>query len=118
MGREVLACLVRREPLRKSAWSDPSERPTPTEQFETLAVQGQIASPPPTDITLVDDIITRGHTLIGAANRLLDAFPKTSIRAFAAMRTISDPLEFVKGYDPVSGWINYRGFEDDALRRP
>ena len=118
LGRGVLACLVRKEPLRKSAWSDPSERPTPTEQYNTLAVQGQIADPPPTDITLVDDIITRGHTLIGAANRLLDAYPKTRIRAFVAMRTISNPLEFVEGYAPVSGWINYRELEDDAIRRP
>jgi predicted amidophosphoribosyltransferase len=43
----------------------------------------------PEVIVLVYDIITRGATLLGAANLLADAFPGTPIRAFAAMRTIS-----------------------------
>jgi phosphoribosylpyrophosphate synthetase len=40
----------------------------------------------PSNILLVDDIITRGATLLGAASRLAEAFPKAEIRAFAVMR--------------------------------
>ena len=48
----------------------------------------------PDEIILIDDVITRGATLLGAANLLADDFPETPIRAFVAMRTISNPDEF------------------------
>ena len=72
-GRRVLPCLTRTRAVRKSATSQADQRPTPTEHFESLAVQGNLGSTE--DIVIVDDIVTRGHTMIGAANRLLEAFP-------------------------------------------
>jgi len=118
LGKEVVQCLVRETPVPKAAWSDSSERPTPSRHFETIAVQGSIEDPPPQKLVLVDDIVTRGATLLGSANRLLEAFPKARVRAFAAMRTISVPSEFVNLYDPQSGTIEYRAWIDDTLRRP
>ncbi len=118
LGKEVVRCLVRETPVPKAAWSDASDRPTPSRHFETIAVQGSIADPPPEKFLLVDDIVTRGATLLGAANRLLEAFPKALVRAFAAMRTISVPSEFANMYDPQSGTIEYRAWIDDTLRRP
>jgi predicted amidophosphoribosyltransferase len=118
LGREVFACLARIKPVRKAAWSDPSERPSPTEQFETIGVQGRVSESPSDEIVLVDDIITRGATLVGAANRLAEAFPRARIRAFAAMRTISIPSEFVSLFEPRFGTIQYRDWADDTLRRP
>lgn len=118
LGKEVVQCLVRETPVPKAAWSDSSERPTPSRHFETIAVQGSIEDPPPQELVLVDDIVTRGATLLGSANRLLEAFPKARVRAFAAMRTISVPSEFVNLYDPQSGTIEYRAWIDDTLRRP
>jgi predicted amidophosphoribosyltransferase len=118
LGREVFPCLARVTPVRKAAWSDPSERPSPTEQYATIGVQGQISEPPPNNFVLVDDIVTRGATLLGAANRLAEAFPNAQIHAFAAMRTISVPSEFAVMYEPVSGTIEYREWADDTLRRP
>ncbi len=118
LGKEVVRCLVRETPVPKSAWSDASERPTPSRHFETIVVQGSIANPPPEKFVLVDDIVTRGATLFGAANRLLEAFPKAQVRGFAAMRTISVPSEFTSMYDPQSGTIEYRAWIDDTLRRP
>ncbi len=118
LGKEVVRCLVRETPVPKAAWSDASERLTPSRHFETISVQGSIADPPPEKFVLVDDIVTRGATLFGAANRLLEAFPKAQVRAFAAMRTISVPSEFATMYDPRSGTIEYRAWIDDTLRRP
>ena len=86
--------------------------------FETVAVHGSIADPPPEKFLLVDDIVTRGATLFGAANRLLEAFPKAQVRAFAAMRTVSVPSKFENMYDPQSGTTQYRAWIDDTLRRP
>lgn len=118
IGREVLSCLGRVTPVRKSAWSEPSERPTPTEQYDTIRVQGRISELLPDEIVLVDDIVTRGATFVGAANRLAESFPKARIRAFAAMRTISNNSEFEALYDPHFGTIRYRQLTDDTLRRP
>lgn len=118
LGREVVACLVRATALRKAAWADPLVRPKPKEHIETISLQGRISEPPPNEILLVDDIVTRGATLLGAANRLAEAFPTSRIRAFAAMRTISEPSEFVATYEPVSGTIHYRELTEDTIRRP
>lgn len=115
-GASVMPCLIRTRALRKSATSQPNQRPSPTEHFQTIAVQGNLESTE--EIVLVDDIVTRGHTMIGAANRLLEAFPSSRIRGFAAMRTISDWTDFSHIYDPQIGTIDYREAYDDALRRP
>ncbi len=118
IGREVVECLARVKPLRKAAISDPSSRPKPSEQYESIGVQGAISESKPAEVVLVDDIITRGATFLGAANRLVEAFPGTRIRGFAAMRTISEPSEFRSLYDPVLGNIRYREETGDTLRRP
>ena len=117
IGREAVRYLTRVKPLRKAAFSEPSERPTPVEQFETLAVQRRMSDPPPDQITLIDDIVTRGHTLMGAANRLAEVFPDARVSGFAAMRTAS-PSDFKSVYDPQSGIIRYRDQTDDTIRRP
>ncbi len=83
-----------------------------------MSVQGRISEPPPTEILLVDDIITRGATLLGAANRLAEVFPKARIRAFGAMTTISVASAFVALYKPLIGTIQYRPTTEDTIRRP
>jgi hypothetical protein len=115
-GARVLPCLTRTRAVRKSATSQADQRPRPTEHFESLAVQGNLGSTE--DIVIVDDIVTRGHTMIGAANRLLEAFPSARIHAFAAMRTVSGWMDFSHIYDPQIGLIEYREDSDDCLRRP
>lgn len=117
IGSRVLPCLTRVKPLRKAAMSDASSRPVPSEQYETMGVQGTVQSTPK-EIVLVDDIVTRGATFLGAANRLAEAFPYAEMRSFAAMRTISDPNDFESYYKPEMGWIKYREETGDTLRRP
>jgi len=115
-GARVMSCLTRSRAVPKSATSQPDRRPTPTDHFESFTVQGNLGSAE--DIVLIDDIVTRGHTMIGAANRLLDAFPSSRIHAFAAIRTVSDWTDFAHIYDPQIGSIEYRENSDDCLRRP
>ena len=112
---KVLPCLTRIKSVPKATSSLPKDRPTPAEHYKSLRVDGSLSKPD--EIVLVDDIITRGATLLGAANLLADAFPQTRIRAFAAMRTISNPSEFDKLYDPCIGTIELRE-SGDTLRRP
>jgi hypothetical protein len=89
LGKGVEECLKRVTPLQKSATSLAADRPKALEHYDSMAVQKVF--PEPQEILLIDDIITRGATVMGAANKLAEAFPATRIRVFAAMRTISPP---------------------------
>lgn len=60
---------------------------------------------------MIDDVVTRGATLLGVANKLADMFPNAHIRGFAAMRTITNSKEFVSINAPCVGTITLRGNE-------
>ena len=107
LGKDVKSCLQRTTPLRKSHTSSSANRPKAFEHYNSMSVQKTLVEPD--EILLIDDIITRGATLLGAANKLADAFPKANIRAFAAMRTISRPENFSKIFDPCRGKIELVG---------
>lgn len=72
LGKE-LDCLMRHIALPKSAFSAPEKRPTASDQFRTLQVRHPIVSP--TDILLVDDIITSGSTVFWGGEQAADGFP-------------------------------------------
>ena len=67
-------------------------------------------------IILVDDVVTSGATILGVASRLAERFPGVEIKAFAAVRTISDPAKFVNLVRPARGSIMLRG--EYTTRRP
>ncbi len=104
LGKKVSSCLERIKPLRKSHTSSSANRPKAQEHYDTMVVQKELSEPD--EILLIDDFITRGSTFIGAANRLIDAFPNANIRAFAGIKTISRPEDFRKIYDPCIGTIH------------
>lgn len=107
LGEKVSLCLKRTKPLRKSHTS--ANRPKAHEHYDTMAVQKELSEPD--EILLIDDFMTRGTTFMGAANRLIDAFPNANIHAFAGIKTISNPENFKKIYDPCIGRINLVGEE-------
>lgn len=115
LGGQTVSCLVRTEAVPKAAFSTSRDRPTARRHYETLAVQGRLLEPE--SILMIDDIITRGATLLGAANRLAEAFPRARISAFVAMRTVSNPDEFRREYDPQMGVVRLRE-DGSTLRRP
>jgi len=104
LGGVCSPCLIRNTTVRKAATSPSNLRPTAYDHYDSMIVQSSLTDPK--EIVLIDDIVTRGATFIGAANRLVDLYPDASIKAFAAMRTISDPTDFKKLIDPCLGAID------------
>lgn len=114
IGQAVVDCLKRVKPLRKAARCTAATRPTAAEHYDSFEVQKELSEPK--EILLIDDVITRGATLVGAAGRLADAFPNARIRAFAAIRTISSPSDFVAIHNPCVGTI--QRIESQTFRSP
>ena len=106
LGIAIKSLLQREKSVTKSSTSLPENRPKAIDHYNSMAVKETLDDP--RDILLVDDVITRGATLLGAANKLADAFPNARIRAFAFMRTMSNPLEFTNIFDPCKGKITLR----------
>jgi hypothetical protein len=89
----------------KSATSNP--RPTVVQHHNSLGVHKIL--PEPQEILLIDDVITRGATALAAASRLVSVYPKSQIKAFAAMRAMTHPFRFNKLVEPVRGDITFNG---------
>lgn len=115
LGKAVDACLERAAAVLKAALSEPERRPTAHQHYDSLRVTPGLATP--TEILLVDDVVTSGATLLGAASRLRQAFPGARIRAFAALRTISNPVEFCGLVDACVGKIELLS-NGKTMRRP
>lgn len=111
----VLPCLKRVRPVTKSASAGSAQRPDPDAHYESLAIEQQATLRPPSTITLVDDVITRGSTFLAMYQRLAEAFPQAEIRCFAVVRTMSgvevDPI-----MSPIEGLILFDG--TNPQRRP
>lgn len=113
LGR-VIECVKRKVAVPKAATARPEERPTPKQHYESLDIM-------PADIAikkivLIDDVITRGATAVGVASKLKEVYPDADIKLFAAVRTISEPKNFVELMQPCVGEIKARN--NQAFRNP
>lgn len=106
MAKEILPILERVTAVQKSATAEPDARPWPLVHYESLAAKNSIDFSEGSVVTLVDDVVTRGATFLGAYARLKEFFPKREIRCFALVRTKDTPINDV--LDPVVGTITYR----------
>ncbi|MCS7137883.1 MAG: hypothetical protein NZ941_05895 [Candidatus Caldarchaeum sp.] len=113
---KTLKMLYRKEPIPRSSFAEPKDRPLPSVHYKSLRYQTFFIDI--RKILLVDDVVTRGHALLGSAWRVKEAYPNADIYGFAIIRTISNPDEFKSLYAPVLGTITYRRNYGDALRRP
>jgi predicted amidophosphoribosyltransferase len=117
--RQGLGCdtwngLKRTRPVRKSGTALPCARPSVALHYQSFAID---ALPhPPVSLVLVDDVITKGRTLLAAAARLHEAFPGANIRAFALLRTMGLVPEVRRLLEPCKGSICWRA--GDARRDP
>jgi hypothetical protein len=130
LAAEVWPVLQRRSAVRKSAFAPAGERPSVLEHYASFALDraalGQahlgrdtrVRTPREQrlQLTLVDDVITRGRTVLAAAMRLRELFPAAEIRAFAVLRTLgrNEPLSRLP--DPCAGEV--RWISGDARRVP
>src|SRR5271168_3311290 len=70
----------------KSATAARGARPTVSCHFESFLMER--SSVDPASVVLIDDVITKGRTLLAAAARVRETFPHAQIRAFALLRTM------------------------------
>jgi hypothetical protein len=113
-GQRVMPCLKRVVAVPKAATSRSEDRPRARAHFESLELAAPLSLP--AKITLVDDVITRGAQLFGAAWRIWAARPDVEVRAFAVIRTVSAPEDFATLAAPCTGHIEWRG--EDCYRQP
>jgi predicted amidophosphoribosyltransferase len=108
--------LRRVRAVAKSATAAPGRRPTVLAHYESLSVVPGANLPDDARLLLIDDVVTKGRTLLAAAMRLHEAFPQARISAFALLRTLGfkDRLEGL--LEPCVGRIGWRA--GDAHRNP
>ena len=113
LGAAAWTGLRRVRAVRKSATAAPGERPTVNLHYESFVIERPTI--PPERIVLIDDVVTKGRTLLAAASRVREAFPCAQIRAFALVRTMgfSGVQQLL---DPCIGEIRWRA--GDAHRSP
>jgi hypothetical protein len=114
LGGAAWAGLRRVRAVRKSATSAPGERPTVNLHYESFLVERPPI--PPERIVLIDDVVTKGRTLLAAASRVHEAFPCAQIRAFALVRTMGLVTSIQQLLDPCKGEIRWKS--GDAHRTP
>lgn len=114
LGAEVLPALERTAAVPKSAFAAPGERPTAMRHYETIDVSAVLTSRD--RVTVVDDIITKGNTMLGAASRLSDQLTNADLGGFALVRTRGLVPEIDEIVDPVVGSIRRSGAS--AIREP
>jgi hypothetical protein len=114
LGSMTWAGLHRICAVRKSATASHGARPTVDLHYDSFRVEPpsfRIAS-----IVLIDDVITKGRTLLAAAARLREAFPGAPVRAFALLRTRGLTSGVKQLLEPCKGQIRWDGA--DAHRVP
>ena len=115
LGKAVWPCLRRRYAVRKSATALSGDRPSVGQHVESLSVAMTLAGPPQR-LVLIDDVITRGRTILAAAARLHEALPNADIRAFALVRTMGFLSHVAHFVEPCQGVVRWAG--GDARREP
>ena len=114
VGGCLWAGLHRTRAVPKSATAACGARPTVGTHYDSFAID--TAAIPLRHIVLIDDVITKGRTLLAAASRLQEAFPAAQIRAFALLRTMGLAAGVDRLVDPCVGQITWRA--GDARREP
>lgn len=121
LAAEVWPILRRQRAVKKSAFAAVGERPSVLEHYASFAVERAVwgglprsqrtladePGGPGLHLTLVDDVITRGRTLLAAARRVRDAFPTAKIRTFALLRTLAPEETLRVVLDPCEGDIRW-----------
>jgi len=106
LAADVLTLLTRIKAVPKSATAGRGQRPSPETHYESLSVQRAAPLLAPTArFTIVDDVITRGATLLASYARLEEAYPNVPINCFALIRTMSSG-EVDSVLSPVVGVIS------------
>lgn len=112
LARQVIISLERVEAVPKSAFQARGSRPNALKHYETIRASADLAATE--RITVVDDFLTKGNTLLGAASRLAEVYPRARLAAFAPVRTMGLQPDVAALVDPCMGriWERYVGEAD------
>lgn len=114
LASDVVPCLERIYATKKSAYSAPGERPTVFEHYDSI-----VCTPPlfqASKILVVDDILTKGRTMLASASRVVEACPNSSVRGFALLRTMGLIPEIERIIDCCVGTLEFSN--EDTHRNP
>lgn len=114
LGRDVQTLVRRVVPVQVSHLAETGKRPEPGEHFASLEVPGDLGFDWQRKLVLVDDVVTRGSTMMGVYQCMRAAFPLASIRCFAVVRPLRGELDQIM--EPVKGTISYR--DGRLIREP
>jgi hypothetical protein len=106
--------LRRRHAVTKSATAASASRPSVPQHYDSFAVTSAVV--PIKRIVLIDDVVTKGRTLLAAAARLRSVAPAADIQAFALIRTQGFAQHIERLAEPCRGVIRWAG--GDARREP
>ena len=115
LARESAAIVQRVTAVPKSSTAGAGARPKPLDHIKSMKVVDQTDFAPER-ITIIDDVITRGSTLLAAASHIQHVFPEAELRVFAMVRTTGLTPDVGKILDPVIGEVFLSGVEAD--RKP
>jgi predicted amidophosphoribosyltransferase len=107
--------LVRERRVTKSSAAGASDRPLPKEHLDSMSCRPMLVAR--RKILVIDDVVTRGATLLACTSLLAERFPEAEVRAFALVRAMTNPSEFDGMLAPAIGSITLRP-QGDTLRRP
>lgn len=103
LGSRVLLALERHTAVPKSAFCSPGERPTVQKHHETIRAESTL--PAPARLCIVDDIMTKGSTLLACASRLTEAFPGVDVVVFGMAKTMPFRAEHLRIDQPQTGIV-------------
>lgn len=115
LGKEVIPCVRRITPVKKSAYAGPGERPTAKAHFESMETENPLARP--SRVAVVDDVLTKGATLLAAASHVAGLFPEAEVRVFSMLRTMGLQPDIERILDPCVGMIRLTAW-GEADRAP
>lgn len=114
LGKSVMACLSRKHSVAKSAYAEKGKRPSVREHYESFEVNRDLTMPQ--NIVLIDDVITKGATILAAAWAIKSVYHQAQVSAFALLRTMGFVSDVASVLDPCLGEISFEG--EDVARRP
>ena len=89
-------------------------RPNARRHFDTIRVVGGLIERPGR-LVLVDDVLTRGATMLGCASRLREMFPDVPVSGFCLARARSEPCELQTPISPRLHRVVRWGADDSQV---